>query len=161
VQTLYPAPLYVLMKNGELIKDQLNIIDVIPGDVGYNDFWLKYVVTVPSDYVANTVTSFQDIIDRGYEITNTGVLVNCPVVPKGSTASKRLGSESTSLDRGWYKDQIVYYFTFIEKDLEVNSAGLTPISPIYVTFNINPDESDPRSGPPSGFVTGRWICTNA
>jgi len=153
VQALAPAPLYVLLKDGVPVTDQLNIIDVIPGDIGYNDFWLIYEVTVPSDYVVNTASSFQDIIDRGYSIKNTSTLVNCPVVPKGSTASKRIGSESTSVHRGWYKDQLVYYFTFMEKELETTSAGLIPISPIYVTFNVNPDESDPESGPPSGVVT--------
>jgi hypothetical protein len=153
VQPLAPAPLYVLLKDGQLVEGQLNIIDVIPGDIGYNDFWVVYEVTVPSDYVANTVTSYQDIINRAYSVKNTTTLVNCPVVPKGSIASKRLGSESTALDRGWYKGQVVYYFTFMEKELETNSAGLTPISPIYVTFNINPDDENPNSGPPSGFVT--------
>ena len=28
---------------------------VIPGDPGYNDFWLVHKVIVPEDYVANTV----------------------------------------------------------------------------------------------------------
>jgi len=27
-----------------------------------------------------------------------------------------------------------------------------PLSPIYVTFNENPDEDDPESGPASGFM---------
>ena len=31
------------------------------------------------------------------------------------------------------------------------TAGQVPTSPIFVTFNINPDE--PGGGPPSGFMT--------
>ncbi|MFC2151084.1 hypothetical protein ACFLSE_01040 [Bacteroidota bacterium] len=155
VQPLTPAPLYVLFNEGstEPVEGQLNIIDVIPGDIGYSDFWVIYKVTVPSSYVANTVTSFQDIISEGYSIQTTTTLVNCPLAPQGSIASLRLGLESNGLDRGWYKDEIVYYFTFMEKELEANPAGLVPISPIYVTFNINPDDMNPNSGPPSGFVT--------
>jgi hypothetical protein len=153
VQALAPAPLYVLMKEGQAVADQLNIIDVIPGDIGYNDFWTIYEVTVPASYIANTVTSYQNIVELGYSVKISSTIVNCPVVPEGSSADKKLETESTSLHRGWYKDQIVFYFTFMEKELETNSAGLTPISPIYVTFNINPDESDPESGPPSGFIT--------
>lgn len=154
VQPLTAAPIYVLYKSGSAtpVDGQLNIIDVIPGNTGYNDFWRIYKVTVPDDYVANTVTSYQDIINEGYYFEPTQDVVNCPVVPQGSTANLRYGTESTALDRGWFKGEIVYYFTFSEKDLQVNTSGLMPISPIYVTFNINPDDMNPDSGPPSGFV---------
>lgn len=154
VQPLFPAPLYILYKEGstEPIADQLHIINVIPGDDGYSDFWLVYKVTVPVDYESNTCTSFQDIISEGYSFQATTTLVNCPVVPHGSIASLRLEDESNALDRGWYKDEIVYYFTFMEKELETISGGIVPISPIYVTFNINPDDMNPESGLPSGFV---------
>jgi len=155
VQPLTPAPIYVLFKEGESdpVQGQLNIINVIPGDLGYNDFWIIYKVIVPDDYVPNTVTSLSDIVSKGYSIEYTNTLVNCPVVPQGSTASLRLGTESNQIDRGWYKGEIVYYFTFMEKELEATSGGTNPISPIYVTFNINPDDMNPESGPASGSVT--------
>lgn len=153
VQSSTPAPIYVLFREGETtpVADQLNIIDVIPGDAGYSDFWRVYTVTVPGDYIANTITSYAGLSAAGYPINSTTSLVNCPVVPKGSTATKRLGGGNTALERGWYKSQVVYYFTFTEKDITIDGAGLAPVSPIYVTFNINPDQ--PGGGPPSGFVT--------
>src|SRR5690606_32247092 len=40
------------------------------------------------------------------------------------------------------------YFTFEEAGLSGESV---PLSPIYVTFNVNPDEDG--GGPASGFVT--------
>jgi hypothetical protein len=155
VQPLAPAPIYVLFKEGETapVEGQLNIIDVIPGDAGYSDFWQVYKVTVPSGYKANTVASFEEILNKGYEVEATNQLVNCPVVPKGSSAKKSYGENTTAYDRGWYKGKVVYYFTFSEKELATTSQGLTPTSPIYVTFNVNPDEMDPNSGPASGFVT--------
>ncbi|HEC44671.1 MAG TPA: hypothetical protein ENI20_17790 [Bacteroides sp.] len=155
VQPTTPAPIYVLFKEGEdtPVGGQLNIIDVIPGDEGYNDFWQVYKVTVPADYQANVITSYSDVYDSGYGIEKTMTLVNCPVVSEGSTASKRLGDESNAIQRGWYKDKIAYYFAFEEKALTVTPAGTVPLSPIYVTFNKNPDPMDPTSGPPSGFVT--------
>ena len=61
--------------------------------------------------------------------------------------------EDNTLHRGWYKEQLVYYFILEEKTLEVVSVGLVPTSPIYVTFNIDPDDTNPNSGTPSGFVT--------
>ena len=152
VQPTSPAPIYVLFKEGSStpVEGQLNIINVIPGDAGYNDFWQVFKVTVPADYVANVVTSFSDITAKGYAITPTSTLVNCPVVPEGSTASKRLGNGSKGLVRGWYKNQVVFYFSFEEKGLEV-AGGKVPVSPIFVTFNINPDPNNAASGPASGF----------
>lgn len=150
VQPPDPAPIYVPMINGESVDDQLNIIDAIPGDPGYNDFWHVHVVNVPDGFVANTITSLADIQAEGYQITETDMLVNCPVVPDGSTAAKRLGGESNGLHRGWYKGKIVYYFTFEEKVL-MPVSGQVPVSPIYVAFNVNP--GNPGGGPPSGFRT--------
>ena len=87
-----PAPIYVLFREGEESSEgQMNIIDVIPGDEGYNDFWEVQKVTVPMEYVANTVTSYSQIMDAGYPMEETTILVNCPVVPEGSTAKLRLG----------------------------------------------------------------------
>lgn len=146
-----PSPIYVFFKEGETtpVAGQLNIIDKIPGEAGYNDFWSMQKVTVPSNYVANTVTSFDEIISKGYTISATTNIINCPVVPDGSTATKRIGGGSTALNRGWYKGQLCFYFTFEEKAL-VSVGGKVATSPIYVTFNINPNVTG--GGPPSGFV---------
>src|SRR5882672_7667343 len=90
IQRTVPAPIWLLVKEGESNPVAgNNIIDVIPGDASYNDFWQVYKVTVPANYVTNTITSYQEILASHYPITKTNDLVNCPVVPKGSTASKR------------------------------------------------------------------------
>lgn len=152
VQLREPAPIYVLFHEGEdtPVEDQLNIVDVIPGDELYNDFWRVHRVTVPNDYEANTATSLGDINGAGYNIETTDTLVNCPVVPDGSTASMRYGDGDAGLIEGWYKGQVVSYFEFSEAPLTV-SNGKVPLSPIYVAFNKNPDEEG--GGPPSGFMT--------
>jgi hypothetical protein len=153
------APIFALFREGESmpVEGQLNIIDVIPGDEDYSDFWHVHKVTVPSDYEANTLTSVDAIMDSGYVIERTEMVVNCPVVPEGSTATKRMGDGDSGLVRGWYKGQVVYYFDFSEKMLTVNLPPEghpdVPASPIYVSFNINPDPEDPASGPASGFMT--------
>lgn len=154
VQSTDAAPIYVLFKEGEStpVSGQLNIIDVIPGDEGYNDFWQVHKVTVPSDYEANTASSLAELNGRGFTIEALDMLVNCPVVPDGSTASKRLDNAGSALVSGWYKGKLVKYFEFNEKALS-NSSGIVPLSPIYVTFNINPDPDNAESGPQSGFVT--------
>ncbi len=148
------APIYVLFRTGEStpVADQLNIVNVIPGDAGYNDFWQVNKVTVPADYVANVVTSYQEIMTNGYAIEPTMTLVNCPIVPEGSTATMRYTSnESNQLVRGWYKGKIVFYFSFFEKDLMATGTNMVPTADILVSFNINPGQ--PGGGPPSGFKT--------
>lgn len=159
VQSTTPAPIFALFRSGESspVEGQLNIIHVVPGDAGYNDFWLVNMVTVPDNYVANTVTSYEEIIQNGYAITPTTTIVNCPVVPKGSMARKRfLTSESPELTRGWYKKKVVYYFNFSEKNLMATN-GKVPTSDIFVSFNVNPDQ--PGGGPPSGFKTENGSAT--
>jgi hypothetical protein len=151
VQSTTPAPIYVLFRKGEdaPVSGQLNIVDVIPGDPGYNDFWQVMRVTVPADYVANSVGSLQAIKDAGYPIQQTSTLVNCPIVPDGSTAAHRLSGNDTGLHHGWYRNKVVSYFNFSEAPLMVTDDGKVPVSPIYVTFNVNP--GDPNGGPASGF----------
>ncbi len=150
IQSVDPAPIFVLFKEGTSspVSGQLNIIDLLPGEAGYNDFWQVFKVTVPSNYQANQVASYAAIEAAGYPVEATTMLVNCPVVPEGSTATKRLNGGSTGLVQGWYKEKVVSYFTFEEKAIST-TGGKVPTSPIYVCFNINPSEAG--GGPPSGF----------
>jgi hypothetical protein len=74
------------------------------------------------------------------------MLVNCPIVPDGSTATHRLGAEDPGLVTGWYRGKTVRYFSFLERELTGTSV---PLSPIYVTFNLNPGAAG--GGPASGF----------
>jgi hypothetical protein len=148
VQPRQPAPIYVLVKAGASapVPGQLNIVDVIPGDAGYSDFWQVNMVTVPADYVVNSVTSRAEIVRAGYPVEATTMLVNCPIVPDGSTATLRLAGEDPGLVTGWYRGKTVRYFSFLEKAL---TGTTVPVSPIYVTFTVNPGTAG--GGPPSGF----------
>jgi hypothetical protein len=150
VQPTEPAPIYALFREGAEapVAGQLNVVDVIPGDAGYNDFWQVMRVTVPDDYTANTITSVEQIRDRGLAIEATEQLVNCPIVPEGSTAPLRLTREDNGLVRGWYRGQVVHYFSFSEQAL---SGSAVPVAPIYVTFNVDPALDG--GGPASGFRT--------
>jgi len=152
VQPTTPAPIWALFREGETdpVSGQMNIIDVLPGEGGYSDFWQVMKVTVPKDYQANQVASYAEIVAAGYPVEATTSIVNCPVVPEGSTATKRFTSEPNTLIRGWYKEMVVHYFSFTEKNL-MASSGNVPLSPIFVTFNVNPSGSNPDSGPASGF----------
>ena len=147
-----PINIYRLHHEGqaETVPDQLPIVDYIPGDHGYSDFWRIVRVDVPADYVANTATSSADIFREGWPLTVSDTIVNCPVVPLGSTATRRRGTEGTALHRGWYKDQVFYYFTFEEAPIRVMNSEV-PLGGAFVAFNINPGQ--PGGGFPSGFMT--------
>jgi hypothetical protein len=152
VMPVTPAPIYAFFReDGSPVAGQLNVVGVVPGDVGYNDIWRVMRVTVPDDYIANTITDADAVLAAGYEIEATNTLVNCPIVPDGSTAALRFGGGDTGLVRGWYGGDVVYYFHFGEAPLEVTASGDAPTIAIFVSFNINPDE--PGGGPPSGFMT--------
>lgn len=145
-----PAPIYVLYREGENqpVSGQANIVDAIPGDAGYSDFWRVVRVTVPSGYVANTIRSRAEIVASGYAMDETDAIVNCPIVPEGSHGDE--GDAADGLTTGWYRDQVVFYFNF-GAPLTITDEGEVPIAPIFVSFNVNPDE--PNGGPASGFRT--------
>lgn len=153
VQPTAPAPIYAFVdESGDPVDDQLNVVGVIPGDEGYNDFWQVHRVVVPDDYEANTVTSVDGITDSGYDIQPTDVIKNCPVVPEGSTATNHFGDahDEPPVAQGWYDGQLVDYFLFEEDSLKTSDSEI-PLSPIYVSFNVNPGQDG--GGPPSGFMT--------
>ena len=148
VQTTMPALVYVLYREGEdkPVEGQLDIIDTLPGETGYNDFRQVWKVAVPKDYVANTIVDAGALKDAGYKMEQTQTLRNMPVVPDKSTAKARLNGEIAELHGAWYQGKVAKFFSFAEAPL---SGANVPVSPIYVTFNINP--GTPDGGPGSGF----------
>lgn len=148
VQPRTAADIYVFFRAGATtpIAGQNNVINTLPGEAGYNDFWLVNRVTVPENYVPNSLTSAEEIRASGYPVEKTTMLVNCPVVPFGSTAARsNVAGMSTPLTLGWHKGSAVAYFSFGEAPLTSPGAGAVPTSPIYVMFNDN------AVGPASGF----------
>lgn len=148
VQSTTPDDIYVFFKNGATtpIAGQNNIIPTIPGDSGYNDFWIVNKVIVPDNYVPNSITSEAEVLVSKFTITKTKTIVNCPVVPFGSTAAKSKDAGKASvLTIGWYQGKAVAYFSFEEATVTATDANKVPLSPIYVMFNDN------VVGPPSGF----------
>lgn len=117
------APIYAFITgmdadgNPQFVDGQHNIVDVAPGDPGYSDLWQVMMVTVPEDYEADSVRSKADLDAQDFQITATEMLVNCPIVPEGSTLE---GGEG--LVQGWYKGEEVFY-----PDFGANPASALPI----------------------------------
>jgi hypothetical protein len=127
----------------EPIAGQLDVIDAIPGDDAYGDFWQLAWVEVPADFVPGSITRADQIRARGLPIERSPSVVDCPVVPAGTTA-RRGGAVMREL---FYRDARV---SCVELGEPLTSRdGRVPTSPIYVTFAINPGAAG--GGPPSGF----------
>jgi hypothetical protein len=110
------------------VPGQRNIIDTIPGQPGYSDFWRVHKVLVPDGYVANTIRSFADAVAAGYTIEVTDTVVNCPVVNPNATVQ---GSSLTPT-LGWYRGREVSYF---DHGARSPSEGfVVDTAPIYVFF---------------------------
>jgi len=141
IQSTTPAPVYVLYREGEdkPVAGQLDIIDTLPGEKGYNDFRQVWKVWVPKDYVANTITDAATLLQTGYKTEKTDKLLNMAVVPDKSRARVRFNGGSTELQSAWYRDQVAKFFLFDEVPLSV-SGDKVPVSPIYEGFTINPGQ---------------------
>jgi hypothetical protein len=141
VKSTTPSPVYIFYREGEEmpVRDQLDVIDTLPGEKGYNDFRRVWKVWVPKDYKANTITDTDTLQGAGYKTEKTGKLLNMAVVPDGSRARVRFGGGELELQRAWYQGQLAKYFLFDEAPLSVSGEEV-PVSPIYDGFTINPGE---------------------
>ena len=113
------------------VSGQRNIIDSIPGQPGYSDFWRVHKVLVPSGYVVNTIRSLADAVASGYAIEITDIVVNCPVVNPGATIA---GSSAVPV-MGWYRDRDVFYFD--EGTRSPSDGSVVESAPIYAFFHAD------------------------
>jgi len=103
------------------------VVDAIPGDPGYSDFWRIARVDVPAGYVPGSITSAAQIRDRGWTVTPGTEVIDCPIVPRG-TAGKEGGIATEFVYRG-ARVQCLRF----ERALAIERDRV-PTSPIYVTF---------------------------
>ena len=124
VQSATPATLFRIVKPGTTEPiGQPDVVDVIPGEPGYSDFWRVALVDAPA---TGSITSTAQI-PRGTARLQPSI-INCPIVPQGSTA--RLGATARTVSyRG-------HALTCLElgDPLIPDQDGHVPTSPIYVTF---------------------------
>jgi hypothetical protein len=152
VQSPSPAPRYVLTRKlgreeRARLPGQLDLVDVIPGQLGYSDFWQLLWVEVPETVSPGSIQSVSELLARGYPMEATANVVNCPVVPAGSKARLRRHNESPDPDLLGYRGAQIFCMTF--DDPLFLDGEMLPTSPIYVTFRRDPDQ--PGGGPPAGF----------
>ena len=87
---------------------QFTLFDVAPGDANYSDFWQINFVSPPEGYELNSIRSLAALEEQGLQIDKSPMLVNCPIVPAGST----LEGSDLELQQGWVRDQQFAYYDF-------------------------------------------------
>jgi len=149
VQADHPPTLWRITRTGtrEPLAGQLDVVDRIPGDTGYSDFWRIAWVEVPPDFVPGSITSARQVREGGFTVAPDPRILDCPIVPRGSTAREGHGVAAAVPTEVWYRGARVSCLSFGEPLHDQD--GRVPTSPIYVTFARNP--GTPGGGPASGF----------
>ena len=139
VQRATPATLYRATRAGarEPIAGQLDIVDVLPGDVTYSDFFRVAWVEVPASFVPGSWKSYADIEAAHAPVALDTQILDCPVVPHGSTAREGEGVAPAVPTELWYRGTKIDCLRFGTPLTAVGDQ--VPTSPIYVTFAREPD----------------------
>lgn len=148
VRSKLPGRVYVVVNRfGEPIPQQLPIFEEIPGEAGYTD--LRQVVEVrvtQNDFQPNSLVSLADIEAAALDTTFTQQIMNCAMVPDGSTASRRFDpTAAVGLLDGWYRGFIVRYLLFEnpQSQATVEFGGLEISAPqMYAFFQNDREVSD-------------------
>ena len=124
-----------------------NVIDVVKGEDGYSAFWRVNLVQVDGAYEGNTLTSAAQVAASGLAVTQTDLVVNCPVVrPDATTANaeprapgvvRSLQPEAKEFDlvEGWYRGEDVVYYDFgMNSPLDAATSAVG-VAPIYAFAN--------------------------
>jgi hypothetical protein len=130
VQRDVPATLYRPTRVGvhEALAGQLDIVDDLPGDPTYSDFFRIAWVEVPDSFVPGSAHALADLA-KFPNVLDTKI-INCPVVPHGSTASEGEGVAPAVPTQLFYRGATIDCLRFGDP---LNGEKV-PTSPIYVTF---------------------------
>jgi hypothetical protein len=146
VQSAVPATLYRFTRAGtrEPVAGQLDVVDVLPGAPGYSDFWRIAWVEVPATFVPGSITSAAQA--RELHASVSGSAIDCPIVPRGSTAREAHGVPPAEPVELWYRGERVTCLRF-GAELALDGDRV-PTSPIYVTFGSEPPVFRTEPGTP-------------
>ena len=121
---------------------QYPVIEAVPGDAGYSDLWDIWKVHTPDSFGetnwvrdAETVEALLANKTSGFTAESTGVYLNAPVVPEGTTASlKAEGRTGGATQRyyAWYRGKRAPYLYF-EGSLRLGADGTIPVASMTIT----------------------------
>ena len=130
IQSDRPATRYRFVRDGEPVPGQPDVVDRIPGDEGYSDFWRLALVELPAG--SEPITRAADVHARGLKIVPDSTILDCPVVPRGSTAKGGAGVPPPVATELYYRGTRITCLEFAPA--LAAEQGRVPTSPIYVSF---------------------------
>jgi len=120
---------------------QFPVIDRAPGDPGYSDLWDIWKVITPDNFretnwVRDAATVEKLLADPagGFTSASTGVYLNAPIVPEGTSAGSKAEGKSGRATRlyAWYKGKRAP-FLYFEGSLHLAADGRIPVSTLTLT----------------------------
>jgi hypothetical protein len=139
---------------------QYPVIDTIPGDPGYSDIWDIWKIVTPNSFRETNWVRDADTVEKlladpaaGYEAHSTGIFLNAPVVPEGTTASmKGEGREGAALMLyAWYKGKRAP-FLYLEGRFRLTEQGTVPTGKLVAP---GPTATWPPEAPLTGAIWPR------
>jgi hypothetical protein len=120
---------------------QFPVIENAPGDPGYSDLWDIWKVITPdtfreTNWVRDAATVERLLADPsgGFTAASTGIYLNAPIVPEGTTAGSKAEGKPGHATRlyAWYRGKRAP-FLYFEGSLHLAERGQIPVSTLKVT----------------------------
>ncbi len=133
--------------DGVPIAGQLPIVEALPGEPGYSDFWQFVDHEAEESYVPNAIVDADTLRAQDWPQTLQFEGLNRPLVPHGSTAARRVSDDGDGArEWAWIDGEVVEYLSFAEAPIPV-LGEFVPYSLIFVCFDVPPTpEGEPQSG---------------
>lgn len=120
---------------------QFPVIDTVPGDPGYSDIWDIWKVVTPDSFRETNWLRSAAAVEKliadpssGYVARSTGIFLNGPIVPEGTTASRkgegRAGSAATLY--AWYNGKRAPLL-YLEGRFHLDADGTVPVGKATAT----------------------------
>jgi hypothetical protein len=120
---------------------QFPVIEKAPGDPGYSDLWDIWKVITPdafreTNWVRDAATVARLLADPagGFTAASTGIYLNAPIVPEGTTAGSKAEGRAGRATRlyAWYQGKRAP-FLYFEGSLHLGPDERIPVSTLTIT----------------------------
>ncbi|MBI2892149.1 MAG: hypothetical protein HYY06_01255 [Deltaproteobacteria bacterium] len=93
------SPLLELSEDQEKLEGQGAIVETLLDRPDYSPFWEIVQVTAPAGYQNEDIKSLETLERAGFEMNETGVVVNCPMVEEAAVLARGLSERARPLPR--------------------------------------------------------------
>jgi len=121
---------------GNYRLSQFPVVAKAPGDAGYSDIWDIWKVITPDAFKENNWIRDAATVEKlladpagGFSASSTGIYLNAPIVPEGTTADSKAEGKAGRATRlyAWYQGKRAP-FLYFEGSLHLAADGTVPLS---------------------------------